>query len=147
MTTAQTSGQRPGLALLVRTSLIPTVASGAASGLVFLTVEGAAGLAGAVAGALLVVGFFGIGRLVLEVMRIAEPSVYLIIALLTYGLQLLGLIAIFAVLESDPSWHDRLSETALGVTTIGCTLVWTTGLVVASRRERTPLYDLESGGR
>ncbi|MBA2444367.1 MAG: hypothetical protein H0V49_03430 [Nocardioidaceae bacterium] len=115
--------------------------------LIFLALDGVAGVAGAALGMSLVIGFFGLGRFVLELMRVTEASIYLIIALLTYGLQVVALLALFAGFQRNPSWGTRISTTALGVTVIVCTLVWTTGLVVAARRERTPLYELASDDR
>lgn len=147
MTTAwPTTGASPW-SLILRTSLFPTLATGAVCILIFFALDGVAGVAGAAMGMSLVIGFFGLGRLVLELMRATEAILYLIIALLTYGLQVVGLLALFAGFQRNPSWETRVSTTALGVTVIVCTLAWTTGLVVASRCERTPLYDLASDGR
>ncbi|MBA2573418.1 MAG: hypothetical protein H0V02_01325 [Nocardioidaceae bacterium] len=147
MTTARTATPGSPLALLVRASLVPSLVGGAVCGLFFLFVDGSAGLAGAGLGAVLVIGFFCLGRFVLEVMRVTDAGVYLVIALLTYCLQVVALLALFAGFQRNPSWETHFSTTAIGVTVIACTLVWTTGLVLASRRERTPLYDLEPGAR
>ena len=145
MTTARTATTASPLMLLVRAALVPSVCGGTVCGLVFLATDGSAGAAGSVMGAVLVIAFFCLGRLVLEAMRVTDAWVYLVIALLTYGLQVVALLALFAAFQRNPSWETSVSPTALGVTVIVCTVVWTTGLVIASRRERTPLYDL--GGR
>lgn len=145
MTTARNAPVASPLMLFVRAALIPSVFAGLLCGAVFLAVDGSAGLAGSALGAGLVIAFFCLGRVVLEVMRVTEAVVFLVLALLTYSLQVVALLALFAAFERNPSWGTAVSTTALGVTVIVCTVVWTTGLVLASRRDRTPLYDLGGG--
>ncbi|MGI8888278.1 MAG: hypothetical protein ACR2GB_04815 [Nocardioidaceae bacterium] len=144
-TTAKTTGISPG-ASLVRLCVTPTLLAGAISAIAAGASAQLPGIAGAGLGTALVVGFFGFGRAVLTGMRNVDPTYLLVIALLTYGLQVVALLALFAAFQQNPSWLASLSTTALGVTVIVCTLVWTTGLVFAARHERISLYELEGGG-
>jgi ATP synthase protein I len=112
---------------------------GLVSAAVSLVAVGAPGLVGSLIGAGLVVGFFGLGHLVLTRLRDIEAPMFFLIAMLTYVLQVICLLAVFG---SFASWSDGVSATALGLTIVACTLAWTTGLVVASRRQRIPLFDL-----
>jgi hypothetical protein len=145
MTTAEMA--RTPLAPLVRAAILPGLLVGAVSaGVGFLAAE-TPGLWGALIGALLVTGFFTLGQVVLHSMRSVQPSLFLLVGLLTYLLQIVILLAVFASFSKHESWEDTISPTALGLTTIACTAIWTVGLVVASTRERIVLYDLGGDAR
>lgn len=107
-------------------------------------VDGPSGAYGALVATVVVSAFFGLGHLVLSRLRDVDPLMYLLIALLTYVLQVVCLLAVFGVMAGR---SDAVSTTALGVTIIACTVAWTTGLVVASRRQRIPLFDLRGEAR
>ena len=132
---------------MMRAVVLPSVAVGLVCALVGLLVDGSAGVYGALLGTGLVVGFFALGRAALTLVRTVAPEMFLVVGLLTYLLQVVVLLAVFAGFRSNADLRAAVSTTALGLTVIACTLVWTTGLVVAARRERTPLYDLGGDGR
>lgn len=140
MTTAHDAHLRPVVRYVVGAW------SGAAlvSAVVATALAGGRGLAGALLGAGLVLTFFLLGHLVLTLLRDIEPSLYLVIALLTYVLQVVALLAVFG---SFSAWSDSVSAPALGLTIVACTIAWTTAMVAASRRQRIPLFDLEQGAR
>lgn len=140
MTTAQIATRSPGSP--VRAAATASLAVGLVSAAVSTAAGGPRGLVGAVLGVLVVGGFFGFGQVVLSTLRDVEPSMLLVVALLSYLLQVVVLLALFAAFQRHPAWADIASPTAFGVTILGCTLAWTTGLVIASRRQRVPLYDL-----
>jgi hypothetical protein len=77
-------------------------------------------------------------------LRDIEPSMLLLVAMLTYVLQVVCLLAVFA---SFAAWSDDISTRALGITIIACTICWTVGLVLSSRRQRIPLFDLDGETR
>lgn len=119
-------------------------AAAVGSVVVATAVAGRAGLAGGALGAGLVLTFFLVGHGVLTLFRDIDPTLYLVIALLTYVLQVVALLAVFG---SFSAWSDSVSAPSLGLTIIACTVAWTTAMVAASRRQRIPLFDLEQGAR
>jgi len=143
MTTAGTSDSP--LAPLVRLALVPSVVAGLACAAVGAGTAGSEAMWGAVLGTLLATGFFWFGQVVLHSLRRITPGLYLVVGLLTYTLQVVALLAVFASFRRGEGWAEYVSGTALGVTVIVCTAIWTVGLVVASRFSREPLYD--AGGR
>jgi len=145
MTTAQTAETRTRPVL--RAALVSSLLTGAVAVALSLALGGASGLVGSLVGVALVVGFFLVGHLVLTVLRSVSPALLLLVALLTYGLQVTILLAAYAVFRSHETWSDDVSSTALGLTAIGCTVAWTAGLVVAARRDRTPLFEVGGEGR
>ncbi len=128
-------------------ALVPSLIIGSACVSVGLVAAGTAGGWGAGIGAMLVVGFFWLGQAALNVVRFFAPGLFLVFALLTYLLQVVLLLAVFASFQRNPGWSDRISPTALGLTVIACTVAWTVGLIVADRQQRTPLYDDGGGAR
>ncbi len=142
MTTARTTYQRP--APVARFAVGPSLVTGLVCSLVGLVSAGSAGLYGALLGLGCVVAFFGFGHIVLETFRTIAPTFYLVIALLTYVLQVVALLGVFALFATRQKWQDTVSTTGLGLTIIACTMVWMAGLVLAARRERILLF--ETGG-
>lgn len=139
MTTASTT-HRP-IALLVRMAVVPSVVAGLLCAAVAAGVAGSDAMWGALLGTLLVTGFFWFGQVVLHTLRTIAPGLFLVVGLLTYTLQVVALLAVFASFRRGEGWAEHVSGTALGVTVIVCTAIWTVGLVVASHFSRVPLYD------
>lgn len=108
---------------------------------------GASGAWGAIVGAVLVVGFLGLGQVVLTVARDVPPALLLLVAVLTYTLQAVALLAVYAAFARRPAWSEAISTDALGLTALVCTLTWTTTLVLVVRDSRMPLYDTERSDR
>jgi ATP synthase protein I len=145
MTTAEMA--RTPLAPLVRAAVLPGVLVGGISAGVGAIIVGSPGLWGALLGMALVTGFFTLGQVVLQAVRSVLPALFLLVGLMTYTLQVVILLAVFATFSRNQAWSDAVSTTALGLTIIACTAVWTVGLVVASTRERIVIYDLGSDVR
>ncbi|MGH3507223.1 MAG: hypothetical protein ACRDO2_08485 [Nocardioidaceae bacterium] len=141
MTTARDATRTTSL---VQGAFVASLVAGLASIVVAGIVEGVAGLYGALVGTGLVILFFALGHVVLTRVRSVEPAMFFLIAMLTYVLQVVCLLAVFG---SFASWSSGVSATALGLTIVVCTLAWTTGLVVSSRRQRIPLFDLGGEAR
>ncbi len=146
MTTAPDTSRRY-VAALSAWVLAPTVVAVGGCVLVSSLVAQAPGLRGALLGAVLTSGFFLSGQLVLRAMRSIAPHLLMIIALLTYALQVVVLLAVFSALHSGARWSERMSTTSLGVTILACTAAWTVSLVGVARRERVVLFDLDEGAR
>ena len=147
MTTAAPASTRtPGRAWrAVRSGFGASLLTGIASTLVALTIAGTPGAWGAALGASLVVGFFAVGAAVLTVFRDVPPAALLVIALLTYALQAVALLAVYAAFVRHPAWAEAVSTRALGLTTLACTLAHSAGLIAALRTSRTPVFD--AGGQ
>ncbi len=141
MTTVRSTPERP--APVLRSAVLPSLVVGALCSVVALLVDGDEGFLGAAVGALCVVAFFGFGQLVLQVFRDIAPSLLLVIALMTYLLQVVALVAVYVAIQDNQAWQAAISTTALGVTAIVTTMVWMAGLVHAARRERIPLFETE----
>lgn len=127
------------------------------AGLVASTVGlGAAALGGAVAGAPAAVGalvglaivlaFFGLGAMVLDLVATIAPALSLLIALLTYTLQVVAVGLVFVALSRSGLLDTQLDARWLGGTVIAATVAWLVGQLVAHVRSRQPLYDLPTSG-
>ncbi len=141
MTTESQLPHRSGVSPLLGSVALSLVAAGvlAAAGGVF---GGAAGARGAAAGALATLLTFGWGIYVVSVVAKVLPSASMMVALLTYALQLM-LMAVFAVAMMRASdGGDFLAHgwIAAGVVTIA--VVWIAAQVVWTVRLRTLAYDL-----
>ena len=69
------------------------------------------------------------------------------IALMTYALQVVVLIGLYAVFANSGVSEDQFSTKAFGVAVLASTVVWIVGVIRAAKRERIPLYDLEGSQR
>lgn len=150
MTTARSAAQHPTArprALLSSSVLIATALAGLTCAVLGYVFDNAPGLYGAAIGGLLAIGFMAGGFAVLGLFSAAKPGFLMVIALLTYGLQVVALLAVYAAFSNSPSWTTAVSTAALGATVIVCSLVWTVGLLLAARRTRTLLYDVGGDGR
>ncbi|WP_134766267.1 hypothetical protein [Nocardioides sp. 1609] len=145
MTTATTSPHREarpyGVAALGLAVLAGSVC-GAVATVLGLALGGSAGALGALVGAGVTLLVLATGFAVVDVVAGLMPAASLMVAVLTYTLQL-GLLALLLVafgraedLEAtmSPQWF------AAGV--IAVALAWTVCLVVHAVRARIPLYDL-----
>lgn len=157
MTTApHTANAGPGPAVVGRGVRVPLVAGLAATLLIGIAaavvgglVTGSAAALGAVAGAALVCLFFGAGAVVVAAVARVAPAASLLIALLTYTLNVVLVAVVFLALSRSGALDSAIDPQWLGGTVIGGTLVWLAAQVVASMRTRIPAYDLpaDTGAR
>lgn len=117
---------------------VVTVAAGAVAG-------GASAAYGAVAGSLLVLAVLGSGSVVVDVVARVMPAASLLVALLTYTLQVVLMAAVFVALTRSGQLDDALDRRWLGGAIIAGTLAWTLVQVVLTARQRIPAYDLPAG--
>lgn len=150
MTTA-TSPNEPRSAPLVGTVVRATLVSTFLAGLLLsglaLLVGGQPAAYGALLGTGMVTVFFGLGTVVLEVVAAISPNASLLLALLTYTLQVVLLALVFAALDSSGALDGPVDGRWLGLTVIGGTFVWLGTHLYRAVRVRQPLYDLSSDGR
>ncbi|HYH34690.1 MAG TPA: hypothetical protein VD814_06015 [Nocardioides sp.] len=117
------------------------LALGLVVGLVgWLLVDGAAGL-GAIVGVVLVMAVASGGTLVVHAVAGLLPSASLLVALLTYGLQLLLLLLGFLGLERSGLLDSALDRRWVGAGAIGAVLAWLVAQVLMTSRSRIPTYD------
>lgn len=117
-----------------------TLLSLAAAGLLLVPaglVAGSAGVAGTLVGAGLVVGFFVLGSVTTAVVAAFTPRASMLVALLTYTLQVLLLALVLIGLTRSGATDASLDVRWLAGTVIAATLAWTTGLLLHAVRSGT----------
>ena len=97
---------------------------------------------GALAGTLIVVGVFALGAGVVHVAAGLVPAASLLVALLTYTLQVLLLAVVFLAIERSGLADDTLDRRWLAGAVIAGTLAWMIAQIVLAARLRLPAYDL-----
>jgi ATP synthase protein I len=131
----------PGLVVLLGAALaavgvgILVVALGAALG-------GRSGALGAAIGAGLVITVLALGSFVVHVVAAAMPSASLLVALLTYALQIAVMAAVFVSLDRSGDLGPVVDREWLAGGVIAGTLVWVAAQTWLSTKARIPLYDL-----
>ncbi len=146
MTTAPQStspGPRAGaVGPVVRRALAVTMLVGTAGAVAGALISGTPALVGVVIGTAMVCLFFGVGAVVLDAVATLAPAASLLVALLTYTLQVVLVGAVFVGLRRSGLLEAAIDPRWLGGTVIAATLTWLTVQVVASLRTRIPVYEL-----
>ena len=106
--------------------------------------SGADGAWGVVVGAVTTVVLFFLGMSITHVVATLSPALSLLVALLTYALQLVLLVLVLVGLERSTLLDELLDRRWIGATIIGGTLVWSAALVRSDVR-RTRLYHNGTG--
>jgi ATP synthase protein I len=127
---------------MLRAALPPALVVGGVATALSALVAGVEGLVGAVIGVLLVVVFFGLGLFVLRRCARLDPAIVLVVALGLYAAKLVLIGGSLLLLEASGALDGVADKMSLALTTIACTLAWTTGQIVGATRSRTPLYHL-----
>lgn len=122
-----------------------------AAGLVTVTIAalaaGSAAALGAVVGFLLVLGFFGLGAALVNAVASVSPTASLLVALLTYTLEVVALGAVFVALRRSGALAETVDPGWVGSVVIAATLVWLVAQTIAEARSRQPIYDEEASAR
>ncbi|MEZ5097269.1 MAG: hypothetical protein R2731_14935 [Nocardioides sp.] len=103
---------------------------------------GAAAAYGALVGTLLVVLVFGLGAAVVALVAEAMPAAALLVAVLTYTLQVVAMGLVFWRLTGSGLLDSRLDPTWLGVAIVVTVLAWLVVQTVRTTRARIPAFDL-----
>lgn len=104
--------------------------------------DGAPAAYGALAGTLLVVGVLFLGAGFVHLAAGLVPAASLLVALLTYTLQLLVLVVGFTALSRSGLLEDALDRRWLAMTVIAGTVAWMVAQIGLTVRLRLPVYDL-----
>ncbi len=142
MTTAtKRSSRDSGLWVLIGAAAAATLL-GVGVAIVGGLVNGSAALGGALVGTVLAVGVFAFGVVTVHAVARVLPTASLLVAVLTYTLQVVLMALAFVALTGSGLLDDSLDRAWLGGAVIACTGVWLVTQVLLSIRRRIPVYDL-----
>ncbi len=140
MTTASKHRTRTGLS-----PLVGAVAAGAVAVLVLVVVasltEGRAAAVGAASGGVLTLAVFAVGIAFVGAVARLMPTASLLVALMTYALQLLVLALCVVLIDQSGVDGQTLSRGWFAAGVIVATLLWMVGQLVSTTRQRIPVYD------
>ena len=108
---------------------------------------GSSAAAGAAVGSSLVLFFFGFGALVVNAVASVSPTASLVVALLTYTLEVVAVGAVSVGLSRSGALDRAVDGDWVGVVVIATTLVWLVAQTVSALRSRQPIYDEEVSAR
>lgn len=137
-----------GVSLVLRGAAVTVVLGGLAA-LGGVLAAGAPAGYGVLVGTGLVAVVCTGGALVVVAVTHVAPAASLLVAMLTYVLQVVVLLLAFVLLERSGLLESGLDRQWLGGAVIGATMVWLASQVVTTIRARVPAYDLapEAGER
>ena len=144
MTTESKTGPRKGLS-----PLVGALASGVVVLLVLVVAAalstGRPGVIGAGAGGVLTLAVFALGIAAVSFVARLVPGASLLVALMTYVLQLLVLALVVAAIDRADVDGETLSRSWFAAAVIAVALTWVVGQLVGATRQRIPVYDTPSG--
>ena len=108
--------------------------------------DGSAGALGALSGGSLALCFLLFGSLVVETATRMAPQTAIVVALMTYTLQVALVALVFVTLKSSGAVDSTLSAGWLAAGVVVATVAWTVGQLVAASRARVLAYDIELPG-
>ena len=107
-------------AIIVRRAGALTAAAAAIMVAVSAALAGVRGLYGALIGVAIVTVFFGLSVLVVGRAARVSPQAMMVAAMVTYLVKIVALAVVVSTLDKMSAFSDR----ALGLTALGCILVW-----------------------
>ncbi len=107
-------------AIIVRRAGALTAAAAAVMVAVSAALAGVKGLYGALIGVAIVTVFFGLSVLVVGRAARVSPQAMMVAAMVTYLVKIVALAVVVSTLNTMSAFSDR----ALGLTALGCILVW-----------------------
>lgn len=140
MTTESKPGTRNGLS-----PLIGAMVSGLVAVIALVVAAATAGdraaVVGAATGGVVTLSVFALGIALVGLVARLMPAASLLVALMTYTLQLLALALVVTVLERSGLAGAELSRGWFAAAVVVVTLLWLAGQLVAATRQRIPVYD------
>jgi ATP synthase protein I len=140
-TETKRSSRDSGLTVLLGAAVAATLL-GLVLAVVGGLVDGRSGFAGAAVGAALAIGVFTFGVVTVHLVADLLPSASLLVAVLTYTLQIVFMALAFAALSGSDLLDGDLHRGWLGASVIAVTAAWLVTQLVATTRRRIPVYDL-----
>ncbi|MDT0200991.1 hypothetical protein [Nocardioides sp. AE5] len=140
-TELQPASARTGASVLLLVSA-STLAIGLVATLVGAFAAGSSAAWGALAGTLLVLVVLGGGTYVVSVVAQVMPSMSLLIAMLTYLLQVVLMGLVFLAMSRSGALDGPVDARWLAGVVIVGTLLWLGAQIVLTTRLRLPAYDL-----
>lgn len=145
MTTESKQDTRPGASALLLAAAAAFV-TGVLMTLVAWLVSDATAVRSVVLSTLLVVVVIGFGVFVLNTVASIMPGATVLVALVTYALQLVVMAAVVLQLVRSGMMADTLDRRWFGGGVAVATLAWMVAQIVAATRARIPVYDLPEAG-
>lgn len=145
MTTESKQDTRPGASVLLGAAAAAFV-TGVLMTLVAWLVSDATAVRSVVLSTLLVVVVIGFGVFVLNTVASIMPGATVLVALVTYALQLVVMAAVVLQLVRSGMMADTLDRRWFGGGVAVATLAWMVAQIVAATRARIPVYDLPEAG-
>ncbi|PKH42714.1 hypothetical protein CXG46_05455 [Nocardioides alpinus] len=103
--------------------------------------DGRAAVVGASTGGVLTLAVFALGIAVVGVVARLMPAASLLVALMTYALQLLVLALCITAIDRAGVGAETLSRGWFAAGVIAVTLLWMVGQLVAATRQRIPAFE------
>jgi ATP synthase protein I len=138
------ASRRTGSSVLARAALA-SMALGVVAVVTGALSVGSSAAYGAAIGALLVVGVFGFGSFVVNTVAALMPTAALLVAMLTYTLQVVAMGLVFVALSRSGLLDETLDRAWLAGVVIAGTLVWVVSQIALTMRTRIAIYDLPEG--
>ena len=88
--------------------------------------------------------FQSFGAVTVNAVASVMPTASLLVALLTYTLQIAVLGLVFWGLTSSGATDSAIDATWLGGTAVAATVAWLVGQITGAVRTRQPIYDLDA---
>lgn len=139
------STRRGGVSLLLRSGAATVILGGLVS-LVGGLVAGSAAAAGALVGTGIVVVVGTGGLLLVDAVAGVLPSASLLVALLTYTLQVLVLLVAFLALERSGLLGGTLDRGWVGGAAVAATFQWLLAQILLTVHSRVPAFDVDPEG-
>jgi ATP synthase protein I len=117
-------------AIIIRRAGALTAVAAAVMVAVSAALGGVKGLYGALIGVAIVAVFFGLSVLVVGRAARISPQAMMVAAMVTYVVKIIGLAVVVSILHGMTAFSDR----ALGLTALGCILVWSAAQVVTAMK-------------
>ena len=140
MTTESKTGPRQGLS-----PVLGALAAGTVAVLVLVVVagltDGRPGVVGAAVGGVVTLMVFALGLAAVGFVARLLPGASMLVALMTYALQLLVLALVVTGIDRADAGAETLSRGWFAAAVIVVTLTWLVGQLVAATRQRIPLYE------
>ena len=134
---SRSSGLRQLLVTMVAVDVAVLLVAGAA-----LVLAGSDAAVAALVGGLVTSVVIFTGTAMVNLVAGLLPAMSLLVALMTYTLQLVVMVAVFLGLSRSSLGEDGASRGWLAAAVIVATVTWLVGHVVSVVRSRVPLYDL-----